>query len=214
VSDKQDRQGVRTASQLEQKYQFGKKFSEILGIATDAREKVDSVTSELRNEITENYTSIVRDTEKIIMSALKNYSKTEDTQELEQTLRSELTVMAEKIALDFEAQRTEISNVDGETKRIDEDLRKHFDFDVNGLTIKAGESQIKLRIDNDMIAFYYGDIDENDLSKNRFGMWDGVNFHTGNIYVAVDETAQFGNYGFVPYFDYETDGLDLVRVGG
>lgn len=214
MNEKQDRQGVRTAQQLEQKYQFGKRFAEILGIATDAREKVDSVTSELRNEITEHYTSIVRDTEKIIMSALENYSKTEDTEELEQTLRSELTVMAEKIALDFESQRTEITNVDGEVKRVDEDLRKHFDFDVNGLTIKAGESLIKLRIDNDMIAFYKGEIDEDDLEKNRFGWWDGVNFHTGNIYVAVDETAQFGNYGFVPYADLETDGLDLVRVGG
>lgn len=214
MNEKQDRQGVRTASQLEQKYQFGKKFSEILGVANDARDKVDSVTSELRNEIRENYTSIVRDTEQIIMSALDKYSKTEDTEELEQTLRSELTVMAEKIAFDFTAQKTEISNVDGEMKRIDEELKKHFDFDVNGLTIKAGESQIKLRIDNDMIAFYMGDIDESDLSKNRFGMWDGVNFHTGNIYVDVDETAQFGNYGFVPYIDNETDGLDLVRVGG
>lgn len=214
MSAKQDRQGVRTAPQLEQKYQFGKKFSEILGIAMDARDKVDSVTSELRNEITENYTSIVRDTERIIMSALENYSKTSDTEELEQTLRSELTLMAEKIAFDFEAQKTEISNVDGETKRIDEELQKHFEFNVDGLTIKAGESQIKLRIDNDMIAFYKGDIDETDLSVNRFGWWDGVNFHTGNIYVDVDETAQFGNYGFVPYVDAETDGLDLVRVGG
>lgn len=214
MSEKQDRQGVRTASQLEQKYQFGKKFSEILGIANDARDKVDSVTSELRNEITENYTSIVRDTEKIILSALGNYSKTEDTEELRQTLHSELTMMAEKIALDFKVQQTEISNVEGETKRIDEELKKYFEFAATGLTIKAGDSPIKLRIDNDMIGFYKGDIDENDLAKNLFGMWDGENFYTGNIYVAVNEQARFGNYGFVPYSDGETDGLDLVRVGG
>lgn len=214
MSEKQDRQGVRTASQLEQKYQFGKKFSEILGIANDARDKVESVTSELRNEITENYTSIVRDTEKIILSALENYSKTEDTEELRKTLRSELTMMAEKISLDFEVQQTEISNVEGETKRIDEELRKYFEFTATGLTIKAGDSPIKLRIDNDMIGFYKGDINEANLTENLFGMWDGENFHTGNIYVAVNEQAQFGNYGFLPYFDAETDGLDLVRVGG
>lgn len=34
---KQDRQGVRQASDLEQKYQFGKTFAEIMGIATDAQ---------------------------------------------------------------------------------------------------------------------------------------------------------------------------------
>lgn len=211
---KQDRQGVRTPADLERKYQFGKTFAEILGIATDARESVDSLASTLRNEITENYTSIIRDTEQIIMTALENYSKTSDMEELEHTLKSELTLMAERISLDFEATRTEISTVDGEVKKVYEDLEKHFDFGVNGLTIHAGESQIKIRIDNDTIAFYKGEIDEDDLAKNRFGWWDGVNFHTGNIFVDVDEAAQFGNYSFVPYEDSETDGLDLVRVGG
>jgi hypothetical protein len=65
---------------------------------------------------------------------------------------------------------------------------------------------MQLTLDNDIIIF----------KKNgqEFGWWDGVNFHTGNIFVDVDEIAQFGNYGFVPYEDNETDGLDLVRVGG
>lgn len=34
---KQDRQGARTVSDLEQKYQYSKKFAEIMGVATDAR---------------------------------------------------------------------------------------------------------------------------------------------------------------------------------
>ena len=36
---KQDRQGARTASDLEYKYQFGKTFAEIMGIANDARDR-------------------------------------------------------------------------------------------------------------------------------------------------------------------------------
>jgi hypothetical protein len=35
---KQDRQGARTPSDLEYKYQFGKTFAEIMGVATDARD--------------------------------------------------------------------------------------------------------------------------------------------------------------------------------
>lgn len=35
---KQDRQGARTASDLEQRYQFGKTFAEVMGIASDARD--------------------------------------------------------------------------------------------------------------------------------------------------------------------------------
>ena len=73
---------------------------------------------------------------------------------------------------------------------------------------------MKLLLDNDVVAFYRGDIDENDPSLNRRGYWDGESFHIGNIYIDVDEIAQLGNYGFVPYDDGSTDGLDLVRVGG
>lgn len=39
---KQDRQGVRTASELEQKYQFGKRFADLYGIATDARNTAEA----------------------------------------------------------------------------------------------------------------------------------------------------------------------------
>ena len=60
MSVKQDRTGVRTPAQLEQKYSFGKKFSEILGLIDDSREKVDSVESELRDEITKTSTELSR----------------------------------------------------------------------------------------------------------------------------------------------------------
>lgn len=38
---KQDRQGARTVPDLERKYNFGKTFAEILGVATDARTAAD-----------------------------------------------------------------------------------------------------------------------------------------------------------------------------
>ena len=39
---KQDRQGVRTATDLERRYNFGKKFSDVLGVANDAQEAADA----------------------------------------------------------------------------------------------------------------------------------------------------------------------------
>lgn len=41
MSEKQDRQGVRTAAQLEQKWKFGESFAEVMGIATDARKAAE-----------------------------------------------------------------------------------------------------------------------------------------------------------------------------
>ena len=105
-----------------------------------------------------------------------------------------------------EATKEQIAEVDGKTEKLIEDLEKHFEFTADGLVIKAGSGSMQLLLDNDVIRFMKGD--------QEFGWWDGVNFHTGNIYVDVDEAAQFGNYGFVPYEDSSTDGLDLVRVGG
>lgn len=46
---KQDRQGVRQATDLEQKYQFGKKFAEVFGIATDAQEAAKEAGESVKN---------------------------------------------------------------------------------------------------------------------------------------------------------------------
>lgn len=200
---KQDRQGARTAKDLEQKYQFGKQFAELMGIALDARESVDSLASTLRSEMLEQVTAITRDTEQIILSALESYVAKDELEEVEQTLRSELSVMAERIAMNFESATQQIASIDGELKTIAEELEKHFEFSVDGLTIKAGENAMKLLLDNDMIRF----------TKNgqEFGWWDGVDFHTGNIVVNVNERAQFGDFAFVPR---SNGSLDFLKVGG
>lgn len=206
MNEKQDRQGVRTATDLERKYQFGKTFAELLGIANDARDKVDSVESSLQSEIREATTSISRDTERIVMAASENYTQKSEFEEFKGSYASDLEVTSKQIAMNFEAATEQIKEVDGKTEKVIEDLEKHFEFTANGLVIKAGAGSMQLLLDNDVIHFMKDD--------QEFGWWDGVNFHTGNIYVDVDEVAQFGNYGFVPYEDSVTDGLDLVRVGG
>lgn len=65
MSIKQDRAAARTATDIERKYSFGKKFSEILGLINDSRDKVDSVESELKDEITKTATELSRDTESV-----------------------------------------------------------------------------------------------------------------------------------------------------
>ena len=114
--------------------------------------------------------------------------------------------MAQQISMSFSEATEKLSDVNGDLQGVIELLQKHFEFTLNGLLIKAGEDAMQLLLDNDLVHFMKG--------GQEFGWWDGVNFHTGNIFVGVDEIAQFGNYGFVPYEDDESDGLDFVRVGG
>lgn len=208
---KQDRQGARTPQALEQKYQFGKQFAELMGIALDARESVDSLASTLRSEMLEQVTSITRNTEEILLSALENYSLTEDTAKLEETLKSELSIMAGGITMSFESAVQRLEEADGVTKSEVEEFKQFFEYTVNGLTIKAGAEDVRLRLQNGIIAFYMGVIDENDLTKNRLGWWNGDDFHTGNIVVEVTKRAQFGNFAFIPR---SNGSMDLLKVGG
>lgn len=206
---KQDRQGARTPAELERRYNLGglrNSYAELLGVSLDTRESVERVDSELRNELEQQITSLTRDTERIIMAALESYVETTEYGEFQQTVQSELLVMAQQISMTFSEATEKITNVNGDLQEVIELLQKHFEFTLDGLLIKAGEDAMQLLLDNDIVHFMKG--------GQGFGWWDGVNFHTGNIFVGVDEIAQFGNYGFVPYEDDESDGLDFVRVGG
>lgn len=190
MSAKQDRQGVRTATDLERKYQFGRQFAEIMGIALDARDSVSLVESELHHEILEQSTKLVRDTERILMSALSSYVEKADMAELKATFDSEFAVLAEQITMKFNSAVEMVTEVDGDLQTVAETLEKHFEFSANGLTIKAGENTMTLTLDNDMVSF----------KKNgeQFGWWDGVDFHTGNIVINVNERAQFGSFAAIP----------------
>lgn len=202
---KQDRQGVRTPADLERKYNLGslgKNFSEVLGVSMDARDSVDRVKSELRSEFEQQITSLTRDTERIILAALESYTETTELAEFRQTVESEMAILAEKITMDFTSTTERIDEIDGDLQTVTEELRKHFEFSTDGLTIKAGENAMNLTLDNDMILF----------TKNgqQFGWWDGVDFHTGNIVVGLNERAQFGAFAFVPRSD---GSLDFLKVG-
>lgn len=203
---KQDRQGARTPADLERRYNLGnlgKSFAEVLGVSQDARDSVDRITSELRREFEQQVTSLTRDTERIILAALKSYVDTDDYEQYKKTVQGEMNVMAERITMDFTTTIEQISEIDSDVRTVTEELHKHFDFNVDGLTIKAGENSMNLTLDNDMILFT--------KDGQQFGWWDGVDFHTGNIVVGLNERAQFGSFAFVPRSD---GSLDFLKVGG
>jgi hypothetical protein len=164
--------------------------------------ELDSV----RRTITEQSTQVLNDAEAITMKALESYVETSAYETFKKTTESELKETSKQISMNFTTVTDQIKDVNGDLQTVSEKLEKHFVFSEEGLIIKAGENSMSLHIDNDIIRFVKG--------NQEFGWWDGVNFHTGNIYVDVDEVAQFGNYGFEPFEDSTSDGLDLVRVGG
>lgn len=164
------------------------------------QEKLDQQQMELnqqKDEITqlpqsfqEQVTAAVQSAEAIIFSALDRYVETSNFEEYKKAVTAEMEVMADNITMHFTEATQRIEDVNGDLQQTNETLSKHFAFTLNGLTIKAGEGAMSLRIDNDIIIF--------EKNGQQFGHWDGVDFHTGNIIIEVNERAQFGNFAAVP----------------
>jgi phage minor structural protein len=177
-------------------------------IATDwtpAPEDTDSAIEEtaqnLQSQITEQRSSVLVDSEQITLSKLEEYVKNTDFADYKKTVETDFSVLDGEISMKFETTSGRIDGVDQGLQDEVETRSKHISYTENGITIISTELGLKLRLDTSGIGFYKGAIDENDLTKNRFGYWDGTNFHTGNIVIDVNERAQFGPIAFVPRSD-------------
>lgn len=185
----------------------------LIDINADRDNDVDTLIQSTKNELKdqvenvqqttmEQSTEVLNTAEAIIMSALERYVETSNYDEFRQTVENEFKVMADKTTMNFNTAIEQITNVNGDLQAVIENLSKHFEFSVDGLTIKAGEGSMNLLLDNDLIRFM--------KNGQEFGWWDGVDFHTGNIVVEVNERAQFGNFAFVPR---SNGSLSFLKVG-
>ena len=159
----------------------------------DIEENRTGVTEAKQMVLTES-TSVINTCNEIILAALKSYVETGNFEEYKKTVETSLELLADEMSIKFSETISELENVNGDLKETITTLNKHFDFSLeNGLVIKTGANQMQLQLDNDIIRFIKNGI--------QFGWWDGVDFHTGNIIVDLNERAQFGNFAFVPRSD-------------
>jgi hypothetical protein len=166
-------------------------------------EKIEDNNEHIHHTILEQSTALINTAEKIILSALERYVETSNYEEFKRTVKSQFLIMANQISAKFEEVREYTENVDGDLQTVVEKLEKHFEFTIDGLTIRGGEGSMELLLDNDLIRFM--------KNGQQFGWWDGVDFHTGNIVVEVNERAQFGNFAFVPR---SNGSFSFLKVGG
>lgn len=162
------------------------------------KDNVTQVEQTLINQIT----SAIQTSELIILEAMEQYVQTSNFEQYQQTVTSQMKILADEISLRFTEATSQIEDVNGDLQQTAGLLEKYFEFGIDGLTIKAGEGAMQLSLDNDMIIFK--------RNGQQFGWWDGVDFHTGNIVVSVNERAQFGNFAFVPR---SNGSLSFLKVG-
>lgn len=166
MSDKMDRQGARTASQLEQKYKFGKQFREIMGVVEDVRGYAYEVESGLRSSIGDVYTAITRSAEEIEQKASKTYIQKTNVEEIKEELTASFNQTADEIRGEVSSTKETQKEVNGELEKKIEAISKHFTFTENGMEFGATftdengvevKSPHKIVIDNDHVTIYVND---------------------------------------------------------
>lgn len=170
--------------------------TEVGAMVTAEREKILAQTQTYVNDTVENSKEFTR-------TLVADYVTTTTLGEYKQEVASQFSQSAEALSLTFTEVNDRITEENGDINRQLTNYGKYFRFTADGLEIGKDENSIKLTLDNGSIQF----------SKNGvvFGYWDGVDFHTGNIVVEVNERAQFGNFAFIPRSD---GSLMFLKVGG
>jgi hypothetical protein len=148
-------------------------------------------------------TATIAQCNQIILSALESYVETSNFEQYQETVSTQLQILSDEILMSFSTVTDRITTVDGEVQSKFDQVYKYIQFADGSITLGSSENNITLSIENDIILFRKNGV--------QFGWWDGVDFHTGNIVVEVNERAQFGNFAFVPRSD---GSLMFLKVGG
>ena len=164
---------------------------------------VSSLADEVEGMFQSNNTEIIATAQGMIATASESYVKTDEYGAFKSDIESKVESNANSITATFSQTTEQINNVSGDLQAKFTELYKYIKFSgETAITIGSGDNSVVLEIDNEKgIAFKKDGV--------QFGLWDGVDFYTGNIIVKVTERAQLGNFAFVP----RTDGsLSFLQV--
>lgn len=163
------------------------------------RGEMHRVTDQIRADYELNTGKAIQGTEVLLASLIEQTStsiKQEISQEyttneqLDAAVSSAMTQTSDQFLFEFEKLRSTVDANDAEAREQFTNINKYISFVDGSIVLGASDSAITLTVENERIVF----------KKNgaQFGWWDGVDFHTGNIVVEVNERAQFGNFAFIP----------------
>ena len=185
MSVKQDRVAPRTVPDLERKYNWGKKFSEIIGLIDDTRKDVEATASGLRDEITKQSTAISRNTEQIVMEAQRTTDRFNGIDDSVATLTSQVEAKMTADDVTLAIKRELIDGVNSVC------TTTGYKFDDEGLTVSKTGSQMTTQITED--GMQVSRSNEAVLTANSTGV-DGYRLHA-STYLIVGGRSRFENYG-------------------
>jgi hypothetical protein len=190
-----------------------------IGTLTDADvagdEKNRGELYKVRHEIRADYqlgiAQAIQQTERVLSSLIEQTSEAirlevSNTyitgEQVDTAVATSLTQFADRFQFEFSELRAVVDGYDADAQARFTEIYSYITFEGGAIKLGASDSAVTLTVENDMIVFR--------KNGQQFGWWDGVDFHTGNIVIEVNERAQFGAFAFVPR---SNGSLSFLKVG-
>lgn len=149
----------------------------------------DSLRSAI-SDSAQNTTQLIQQSQAIIMEALQEYATTGDLEQLRSSMQSRFEILAGQIEASFTSISGTVSDLDGETTRQFSEIHSFIRLMAQTSTVNGGivigesTSQIKLKLENDILYFFTGD--EKTVSVNNAIAY----FSAGKLYVVQSQIQQ------------------------
>lgn len=205
MSVKQDRQGARTLADLERKYNFGRNFAEVIGIATDARNAATKLDEKLTKEIEEVKKEIKQTDSGLMLKVEAEYTKKTTFAEFANLVSAQLEM---KIGTDESGKlisminaSADIINLNSNRLVIDSD---YFKLSYNGVaSINSAQIDYARMVGARIGSAYFSD--NGDFATPQ------INFLREGIYLSEHANTPSNRHCLV----WEnTDGTNIFRLRG
>ena len=149
----------------------------------------DSLRSAI-SDSAQNTTQLIQQSQAIVMEALQEYATTGDLEQLRSSMQSRFEILAGQIEASFTSISETVSDLDGETTRQFSEIHSFIRLMAQTSTVNGGivigesTSQIKLKLENDILYFFTGD--EKTVSVNNAIAY----FSAGKLYVVQSQIQQ------------------------
>lgn len=159
-----------------------------------------SSLEQLAQTTSEQITAITQNSQQIILEALADYATTSDLETLQETISSQLSVMADQIEIRLTQTAQQIQDVGGDLQAQYDELSKYFRFTSDGLVIGEEGNEITLKVDNDRISFLDGGLEVAWITNKQLTITDATFLNSLRI----------GKFAWIPR---RSGNLSLVKVG-
>ncbi len=179
---------------------------------TKSQTALNKINNQVRQDYTANIAEAVQASENTMISLIQQTSEAimlevsreyTTNDQLDEAITSRMTQLEDQFLFEFESLRAMVDEGDAEAREQLTEIYNYISFENGDIKLGGSDSPITLTLEKDLIVFKKNGV--------QFGWWDGVDFHTGNIVVEVNERAQLGDFAFVPR---SNGSLSFLKVGG